>query len=298
MAKLALDLERAVTQRQAAGTPAGVVMRTLAEGDGWSVSDGICTSGPDDRKFEEEHTAVSIAVVVAGSFEYRSASGHELLTPGSLMLGNPGQAYECAHEHSTGDRCIAFRFSRDFFDRLGSDARLRALRVPPLKSVSPLVARAAAGLHGAAVVWEELGLQIAAESVRLAGTVTSRDDISPAAIWRVTRAIRRIENEPEGELTLDALSAEAGLSPFHFLRIFERLTGATPHQYVLRARLREAAERLITEPDNILDVALDCGFREASHFTRAFRAEFGVSPKAWRPRRSRSTRGRGRPASR
>lgn len=298
MAKLALDLERAVTERQAAGTPGGVLMHQLAAGVGWSVSDGICTSGPHDRKFKEEHTAVSIAVVVAGSFEYRSASGHELLTPGSLMLGNPGQAYECAHEHSTGDRCIAFRFSRDYLARLGANPHLRALRVPPLKTVSPLIARAAAGLHGTPVEWEELGLQIAAESIRLAGAVTPREDGSPAAIWRVTRAIRRIENEPAGELTLEALAAEAGLSPFHFLRIFERLTGATPHQYVMRARLREAAERLITEPDNILDVALDCGFREASHFTRAFRAEFGVSPKAWRPPRSRATRGRGRPARR
>jgi AraC-like DNA-binding protein len=95
-----------------------------------------------------------------------------------------------------------------------------------------------------------------------------------------------IENEPDADLTLDVLAEQAGLSPFHFLRIFERLTGTTPHQYVLRMRLREAATRLATEPGNILEIALDCGFHEASHFTRAFRTEFGVSPKAWRPTRT------------
>jgi ketosteroid isomerase-like protein len=54
----------------------------------------------------------------------------------------------------------------------------------------------------------------------------------------------------------------AGLSPYYFLRTFERVTGITPHQYVMRARLREAATRLVAEPGNVLDIALDCGCRE------------------------------------
>ena len=78
------------------------------------------------------------------------------------------------------------------------------------------------------------------------------------------------------------LAREAGLSPYHFLRTFERITGVTPHQYVLRARLREAAIRLVAEPGNVLDIALDCGFGDVSNFNRAFRTEFGVSPRAYR----------------
>jgi len=79
-----------------------------------------------------------------------------------------------------------------------------------------------------------------------------------------------------------SLAREAALSPFHFLRTFERLTGVTPHQYILRARLREAALRLAAEPAKILDIALDCGFADLSNFNRAFRAEFGVNPRAYR----------------
>jgi Helix-turn-helix domain len=69
---------------------------------------------------------------------------------------------------------------------------------------------------------------------------------------------------------------------FYFLRTFEQLTGITPHQYVRRTRLREAASRLVAETEKVLDVALDCGFGDVSNFNRAFRTEFGVSPRVFR----------------
>jgi len=56
----------------------------------------------------------------------------------------------------------------------------------------------------------------------------------------------------------------------------------TPHQYVLRARLRRAATRLATEAGKILDLAFESGFGDLSNFNRAFRAEFGTSPRAYR----------------
>jgi AraC-like DNA-binding protein len=94
-----------------------------------------------------------------------------------------------------------------------------------------------------------------------------------------------IETQAGTGLTLVRLAQEARLSPFHYLRTFESLTGVTPHQYVLRTRLRAAATRLATEPARILDVALDAGFGDVSNFNRAFRTEFGVSPRIYRQRR-------------
>jgi AraC-like DNA-binding protein len=89
------------------------------------------------------------------------------------------------------------------------------------------------------------------------------------------------------------MAREAGLSPYHFLRTFERLTGLTPHQYVRRARLRNAATRLAAEPVRVIDIAFDCGFGDVSNFNRAFRAEFGVSPRAYRARSGPTEAGRG-----
>jgi AraC-like DNA-binding protein len=83
-------------------------------------------------------------------------------------------------------------------------------------------------------------------------------------------------------LGIARLAAEAGLSPYHFLRMFERITGTTPHQYILRMRLREAALRLTDSPEKVLDIALDCGFGDVSNFNRAFRTEFGVNPRGYR----------------
>ena len=82
--------------------------RLIASGDGWTVSDIVCTAGPRDRPFEEGHTQTSIAIVVGGTFQYRSSTGRDLMTPGSWLLGNPGESFTCGHDHGIGDRCVAF----------------------------------------------------------------------------------------------------------------------------------------------------------------------------------------------
>jgi len=260
------------------------------------VSDVVCTSGPADRPFEEQHAGVSIAVVVAGSFQYRSATGRGMMTPGSLLLGNDGECFECGHEHATGDRCVAFRYAPALFERVAADAgarrgerRFRTSGLPPVRALSPLAARAAAGAALAQnVSWEETAVDVAAAAVRLAAALPSMAGASPgaAAVARVTESVRRIERDPGAPWTLAQLAADAGQSPFHYLRTFRRLAGVTPHQYVLRARLRLAAERLLTDDGaKVIEIALAAGFGDVSNFNAAFRVEFGVTPRAYRARR-------------
>jgi hypothetical protein len=64
--------------------------KLLAWGTGWSVSDFVCTSGPRDPCYVEQHRAYSIALVTEANFQYRTAQGSALMTPGSLLLGNEG----------------------------------------------------------------------------------------------------------------------------------------------------------------------------------------------------------------
>jgi AraC family transcriptional regulator len=289
LAKIAVELERALARRAEHGSCGAAAARMIAAGDGWTVADVVCTSGPQDRPFEEQHFHYSIAMVVAGSFEYRTPRGDALMTPGSLMLGNEGQCYECGHRHAAGDRCVSFWYAPEYFEQLAVDAGarggigFRSARLPALAAMSPLVARAAAGAVGSAEVpWEELAVTLAVSA--LAADQGSRADangLPPTATARVTRTIRAIERHPDAGLSLQRLARGAGLSPYHFLRTFERLTGVTPHQYIRRARLRDAAIRLADAPAKIVDVALDCGFGDVSNFNRAFRAEFGVTPTGW-----------------
>jgi AraC family transcriptional regulator len=150
--------------------------------------------------------------------------------------------------------------------------------------LSPLVARAGVGvLDAVGVPWEELAVGLASRSIELATGVRSGRARTPLnAEARVARTVREIDRHPDDDLTLGRLSRLAGSSPYHFLRTFERVTGLTPHQYVRRARLRLAATRLLAEQARVLDIALDCGFGDVSNFNRAFRMEFGVSPRALR----------------
>jgi AraC family transcriptional regulator len=293
LAKIAAELDRALARRALHGASGRTTGRLLARGDGWSVEDVICTSGPSDRPFEEQHSQVSIAIVVAGSFQYRSTTGHALMTPGSMMLGNAGQCFECGHEHGEGDRCISFHYAPEYFEQIATDAGasgttigFRTPRLPPVRDAASLVAHASAGLVGFnEVSWEELGVRLAARVALLSARRPRASTTIPARVLaRVTRTVRAIERRSSAPLTLRELAAEAGVSPYHFLRSFERLTGVTPHQYVRRSRLREAAMRLSVEPAKVIDVAFDSGFADVSNFNRAFRTEFGVSPRVYRAR--------------
>lgn len=308
MAKIAVEFEQIPAPRAATGKANGhPIPRVVAQGEGWRVVDVICTSGPHDRPFEECHEQVSIAIVLAGSFQYRRATLHsgrigELMTPGSLLLGNAGDFFECGHEHGTGDRCLSFQFVPDYFEGIAADAGMaraerafRLLRLPPVRALSPIVSRACAGLatdqgqstdFSLEISWLELGIQLAARALQLANGVAAKlTDVPPSTVARITRAVRMIEDRLPSELTLAALAREARLSDYHFLRTFGRLTGVTPHQYVRRARLREAAIRLSSGRARVLDVALDCGFGDVSNFNRAFVGEFGASPTSFRRNR-------------
>jgi AraC family transcriptional regulator len=291
LAEIAVDLEHALAHRREDGTAGRTAPRVIARGDGWTVADVLCTCGPGDHPFEERHPCYTVAIVLAGSFQYRSPGGRELMTPGSLMLGNHGQCFECGHQHGEGDRCVSFWYRPEYFERLaadagarGSDARFRVPRLPSSRPLSSFAARAGAAVAGGAgIAWEEFAVALAGRAVTLAAGVSSRQNGSPPnSEARVTRTVRAIDRDPAAALGLGQLAREAGLSPYHFLRTFRSLTGITPHQYVLRARLREAAWRLAAGTDNVLDVALDSGFGDVSNFNRAFRGEFGVSPRAFR----------------
>lgn len=273
---------------------AKIAVRVLASGDGWSVEDVVCSHGPGDRPFEEQHAGVTVAIVMAGTFQYRAsgaAPGRELMTPGSVLLGSPGQYYECGHEHAVGDRCVSFHYAPAYFESIttgasgrGAPRRFGLVRLPPLRALSPVIARANASLNGSDdVSWDELSVRIAAQAVQLdAGRSPSAVAVSPATIGRVTETVRLIERRAEDDVTLADLGRAAGLSPFHFLRVFEELTGVTPHQYLRRTRLRRSATRVATESTKIVDIAMDSGFGDVSNFNRAFRAEFGVSPRQYR----------------
>jgi AraC-like DNA-binding protein len=265
--------------------------KILASGDGWWVGDVVCTAGPADRPFEEQHDAVSIAVVVEGSFQYRSECSSAVLSPGSLLLGSYGQTFECGHEHGAGDRCVAFHYAPEFFERAAAGCAFPVHRIPPIAALAPWVVQAQLGLHAPRQpVLEELAHGLAGAVLGVLGTADAARPASAADERRVSAVLRFIEAHLSEPLPLERLASIAQMSAFHFLRVFKQVLRVTPHQYILRARLREAATWLQTRPDAVLDIALDTGFEDLSNFHHAFRAEFGVTPRAYRRHKKGSGR--------
>jgi AraC family transcriptional regulator len=291
LGKIAGELRDALTIRARNGAEGGLSGRPLARGHGWRVTDVVCTSGPSDRAFDEEHSATSVSIVLAGTFQYRSALGTAVMTPGSMMLGNVGACFVCSHEHAAGDRCVSFHFDDAWLERLASDAgfprtsrTFRTPRIPTMRDSAAAVTSALVGLTSPAEhPWEEVAIEVAATAVHLAsGFPVVRTNAPHRTIARVTDAVREIERHPAHAWSLGELAARADQSPFQYLRAFKQVTGTTPHQFVLRARLRDAAIRLVAEDRNVSDIAFDSGFGDISNFNRAFRTEFGAAPEGYR----------------
>jgi AraC family transcriptional regulator len=272
-----------------------IASRLLASGAGWSVSDVVCDSGPRDRPFEEQHRAVSIALVMAGTFQYRTTAGSALLAPGAVLLGNHGSCFECGHDHGQGDRCLALHFAPELFERIVAEtpcarrAMFNVPRLPPLPELASLIARAEEAREDAdADTLEEILLGTAGTVITALANTRS---CSRQPRWeeerRVSAALRRIEVSADEPLSLARLAAEARMSSYHFLRVFRRVAGITPHQFLLSRRLHTAARRLRSSEEPISTIAFDAGFGDLSTFNRRFRRVMRVTPSEYRAHRAR-----------
>jgi AraC family transcriptional regulator len=265
-----------------------------AQGGGFAARDCVCDEGVRSPRFEGQYERLRIAVVLSGSFVARNDRGTVLLGPGALLLGNAGSAYEYRHVDDGGDRSIVFDYDEALLDEVGRSvgARLRARAaferacVPPSPGSAAAAALAREALRGEeAGVLREAGLAVLAAALSGLPSGASAQHASPRQQRRVAQVMRRIEQHPADDCSLDSLAVMAGLSSFHFLRIFRSLTGQTPRQFVIAARLRAAAALLRTTRDPVIAIALKAGFGDLSHFHASFARWFGTSPRAYRRRR-------------
>ena len=287
------SLRAALESKHVEGATGNARSRRVFEADGLRICDIVCTAGPNDRPYEEAQPLASIAIVLSGTFSYRGDYGRVLMTPGSLLLGNAERCFSCGHEHGEGDHCVAFFFEPELLARVAADSGVRrtsfpAHQLPFTRTTAPLIARAAQALSEMRAAKTTRPAALEEVAVGLASTVlrthhdarlprfTSRDE------RRVTEVVRHIESTIDHAHTLLALAKQARLSPYHFLRVFRKLTGVSPHQFLLRMRLNAAAQRLRRSSEPVTDIAYGVGFEDLSNFVRTFRAEFGAPPSRYR----------------
>jgi AraC family transcriptional regulator len=261
-------------------------MRVLLQTDHVTVRDYRCDAGPAARPFTEQHDSTSISYVRRGSFGYRYRGRSHELVAGSLLSGCRGDEFVCTHEHhGCGDECLSFHLSPALTDRLSDRADTwRQGGLPPLAELMVLGELAQAVADGRSDVGlDEIGHALAARFVEtVAGRRVTPAEGSARDRRRAVETALWIDSRADREIDLDAAAAQAGLSPFHFLRVFTRVLGVTPHQYLLRARLRRAARLLADSDRPVTDIAYESGFADLSNFMRSFRRAAGVTPRQFR----------------
>jgi AraC-like DNA-binding protein len=258
---------------------------TLYQRASITVSDFRCSAVPGDKPFAEQHRCHSISYVRKGSFGYRShGQGHELVA-GSVLVGFPGTEFVCTHDHVCGDECLSFFLEPELVEATGerSDA-WQIGAVPPLPELMVLGELAQASASGSSDIGlDEVGhllanrlVEVVSGKAKKAAKVTARDRrrAVEAALW--------IDANSHREIELEDAARQAGVSPFHFLRLFSGVLGVTPHQYLLRSRLRHAARQLADDDKAVTDIAYDVGFNDLSNFVRTFHRAAGVSPLKFR----------------
>jgi AraC-like DNA-binding protein len=238
------------------------------------------------------HAGYSLSYVRRGSFGCRTLGAEHELTAGAVMIGRPEREYVATHpHHCQGDECLSIKLSSELAESLDADSLWRLARVPPLPELMVLGELAQAAAEGQTGVGiDEAALAFAGKCAQLTSGSDSRPGVDGRARRRVVAAALWLEAHAAEAIGLEDAAREARLSPFHFLRLFQRVLGVTPHQYLLRLRLARAARLLADASLSVTDVALEAGFADLSNFVRTFRRAAGVSPGEFRKNASRRVR--------
>lgn len=255
-----------------------------------------CDGEPGQAPTPEQHTGWSASYVRRGSFGCTCRGRRFELTPGAVLLGRPGDEYLCSHDHAAGgDQCLAVFVADAVIDEV---ARGRSAwssgALPPLAGLAVIGERLHLPEGGHTELrLPELALGFATRVATTVGRPAS-ERVRPSSRDR-RRAVESalwIDAHHAEPLDLERLAARVHLSVFHFLRVFATVVGATPHQFLLRCRLRAAARMLAGSDRPVTVIALECGFADLSNFIRTFTAAAGASPTRFRAlavsRRARS----------
>jgi len=266
-----------------------------------AIDDVRCRARAGGCGAEERSTAHSIAFVRSGVFVKQVGSRQVVADANQAVFFNRHEAYRVSHPVTGGDDCTTFWFAPDVL-LSGLGVYEPAVRERPdkpfLRSGVLLDARTAllqrtlrrclrAGWgDGFAVDARSLDLLAAV----LRATFRSQGRHSVRVKPETARVHRRWADATQvllasrcGErLSLDEVARSVHCSPFHLVRIFRRETGIPIHRYLNRLRLRASLERLVDGGSDLTNLAMDLGYASHSHFTDAFRREFGVPPSDFR----------------
>ncbi len=240
--------------------------------------------GPDLHIPLHAHERATLTVLLEGVFEETYPGGRVEACAAPAVLFRPPEENHTDRVGRTGARNMVIELPAE---------RLRPLceAVPILGSVATwsgarfgdlgrrIQRELASSDQAASLALEALALELIATALRSTGF--SRQT-GPFPRW--LRQVRDLLHDRFAEqgLRMADLATEVGVHPVYLARAFRERYGSSPGEYVRRLRLEWAAQELLRSGRPLAEIALAAGFADQSHFTRAFRSAFGVTPGQFR----------------
>ncbi|MDQ2856783.1 MAG: AraC family transcriptional regulator [Acidobacteriota bacterium] len=251
------------------------------------------------RRFEWSTEGLSdygVFFLLAGELKYETEGQAKQLPVHQSLLFEPGKRISASGsnvesllitfspaliiDYAFRARLVSGGSAPSFNDTaIGADRRLSQL-------ITDLADELANEEAGKEIIVAALTEQVAIHLLRRHSKMKRSDELELSRVGLVDRRIRRavefMQAHLDQDLPLKEIAAASYLSPFHFARLFKKLTGTAPHAYL--ASLRAARARsLLAETDlSVNEISSRVGYASASHFTRAFSQATGLTPRAFR----------------
>jgi len=239
-----------------------------------------------DHSFPKHtHDQFGIGVILRGAQMSLSGRGMVDAGPGNVITVNPGEVHDGLPIDDQGrawrmlyfDPAIVLDALSDIFDEKG----VQEFHHPVL--ADGMAATQFLTLY-TLVTSDQTNVALAQQSrffLLIQSLVSGRGMVASAGVPYALRRVRaQLDDVPADDVTLDDLARVSGLSRFQVLRGFSRLTGLSPHAYLMQRRA-DRARGLIRQGLALADAAAAAGFADQSHMTRIFSSKYGVTPGAY-----------------
>lgn len=252
----------------------------------------VLNAAIDDFRYDRHaHEEYAFGVTLAGRQDFFSGGQYHKSPPGHVIRFNPEEVHDGqpGGEHTLGysmlyvptaqvDPLLAEALGRENTSSFRPPGTL--IQDAELRGAILELARLVSLETGSCIDQENALHRVVARTAQLGGRYqdepgTRRPDTL------LQRAKAYIHAHLEQDISLDEISQVAHLSKYHFVRLFRRHYGITPHQYVINCRIN-AARRALSQGATAGDVALRFGFADTSHFNRRFKRIYAVTPSQYR----------------
>jgi AraC family transcriptional regulator len=246
-----------------------------------------CAAGRRELSEERHQAWHVVSFVHSGAFVLHARGRSAVIDATAVLLHNPGEPFRSEHPFGCGDHGSSIVIQRELLpDLLGLDARFAAIHVQSLFRTQLLQRLLVRSLRNGEPR-ETMAVEEAALKV-LRKVLGGDAPASAAAPRQPSHRARRsyaedakalLQQRFRERLQLDDIARSLYVSPYHLCRLFREETGVPIHSYLNRLRLREALEPIAEGEADLSRLAAGLGFSSHSHFTAAFRKEFGMPPR-------------------